>query len=1204
MERLKSYSIIYFLLIFFLTGAGLFAQNQWNLYSNANDINDVEIQGVNIWLATNGGGLVKFSRADASTVFYTKENSDLPGMIVNDVRTDGTSSIWVATDNGLAYFDGSDWKIYNTNNSDLPSNNVFSIDIDATGRKWIATDNGVAMLDGRNWTVYNIGNSDLPSNNVHQIVVKPTGSKWMCTDAGLVRFDGAVWTIYNTGNSDIPSDNVLTVKFQDPGVDIIIGTDAGVAFFNEIDWILYDTGNSNLPSNIVNDVAFDSNRGIWLATANGIAEFQSLNWVPFNSSNSLISSNFVNSLAIDTDDNIWIGTIDSLNKFKDSVWTKFFINQTFLTSNFINDIKTDNMGVAWFATPFGLASYNGVVWHYFEKTANYSCNNIAFDNNDNLWVATNKGVAKLNGDSFDVYDISNSNIPSNMVNHIVFDVFNNLWVGTDNGLAKFNGNNWTIYNTGNSGLPDNFVNYMIFEGNTDCWIATQSGLALFNQINWTVYDTGNSDLPSDFVSSVQIDNNGNKWIGMLNGGISFFNDTTFVNYSESNSDLVSNHITALRLDLNDNLWIGTQDSGLMQKIGTTFNTYNIANSTLPNNSINQLFADKANNLWISTGVGAAVFNGSGIKPSLFISYADTAVCAGNSIKVVFRNLFAFNSGNVFTVELSDANGNFDSPLVIGAKTSESTNGKDSIICLIPDNLQSGNGFRIRIRSSNPRVISEDNGFDIKIRELPKPEIKGRSVVCFNADESYSAPWEHNITYFWRAVNGTIIGDSTKNVVRVNWSNSVRQAYLILTETNELGCSDSLVLNVKIMGHPQMYIVGPKKVCAGRVYIYSSDTSHNIRYWSAVGGKVINMPDYNKVSVIWTAQEYGTLKLIEVTGGGCEDSVIYSVTIDPTPTADIDGPLEVREGDVAQYVTEQTASSIDKKWYVVNGEIVGDDNKDTVTVNWTKGGFGAIIQSQVSEAGCLDSNIVTVRIFENIEMLGLRNVCKNSVELYEANRNLGAYAQWSVVGGEIQGSSKDRICYIKWLVPGKGIIKLVQWIPNTSYKDSMNLNVNVNDIPPKPTITEHLDTLISSADVGNQWYWNGQIIPGANSKRYYTYQVKGNYTVQSTIAHNCPSPMSDAFSFISDVDEYADNSLVVVYPNPSDGNFTLNVNSDKLANFEYAVYNILGQKLIAGSRQFNGTHSEIINMQNFPTGIYYLYVSIDGKHYHKNLILNK
>jgi hypothetical protein len=58
------------------------------------------------------------------------------------------------------------------------------------GTVWVATNNGVAKFDGRNWNYSN------PSTNA-QIAATPDGSLlWLLTDAQLSRFDGNVWQAY------------------------------------------------------------------------------------------------------------------------------------------------------------------------------------------------------------------------------------------------------------------------------------------------------------------------------------------------------------------------------------------------------------------------------------------------------------------------------------------------------------------------------------------------------------------------------------------------------------------------------------------------------------------------------------------------------------------------------------------------------------------------------------------------------------------------------------------------------------------------------------------------------------------------------------------------------------------------------------------------------------------------------------------------
>lgn len=88
------------------------------------------------------------------------------------------------------------------------------------------------------------------------------------------------------------------------------------------------------------------------------------------------------------------------------------------------------------------------------------------------------------------------------------------------------------------------------------------------------------------------------------------------------------------------------------------------------------------------------------------SFAGTTFCQGASLTVPFTvnsNCPFPNtpSSNVFTAELSDNFGNFGSPTPIGSLTSAGGSGTFNISTTIPVNTPGGNGYRIRITSSNP-----------------------------------------------------------------------------------------------------------------------------------------------------------------------------------------------------------------------------------------------------------------------------------------------------------------------------------------------------------------------------------------------------------------------------------------------------------------------------------------------------------------------
>lgn len=78
-------------------------------------------------------------------------------------------------------------------------------------------------------------------------------------------------------------------------------------------------------------------------------------------------------------------------------------------------------------------------------------------------------------------------------------------------------------------------------------------------------------------------------------------------------------------------------------------------------------------------------------------------CPGDSVLIPFTAEGGFNSGNVFTAQLSDEFGTFASPVNIG-----SASNKNEINSRIPLNANNGSGYKVRVVSSSPVIIGVSN----------------------------------------------------------------------------------------------------------------------------------------------------------------------------------------------------------------------------------------------------------------------------------------------------------------------------------------------------------------------------------------------------------------------------------------------------------------------------------------------------------------
>ncbi len=87
-------------------------------------------------------------------------------------------------------------------------------------------------------------------------------------------------------------------------------------------------------------------------------------------------------------------------------------------------------------------------------------------------------------------------------------------------------------------------------------------------------------------------------------------------------------------------------------------------------------------------------------------------CKGDSLHIYYTAGGNYSSNNYFIVEISNGNGSFSSPLVIGSEFSQDLSGILSV--QIPFTLANGNNYRVRIRSTDLPAISAPNNESIVI----------------------------------------------------------------------------------------------------------------------------------------------------------------------------------------------------------------------------------------------------------------------------------------------------------------------------------------------------------------------------------------------------------------------------------------------------------------------------------------------------------
>ncbi len=140
----------------------------------------------------------------------------------------------------------------------------------------------------------------------------------------------------------------------------------------------------------------------------------------------------------------------------------------------------------------------------------------------------------------------------------------------------------------------------------------------------------------------------------------------------------------------------------------------------------------------------------------------------------------------------------------------------------------------------------------------------------------------------------------------------------------------------------------------------------------------------------------------------------------------------------------------------------------------------------------------------------------------------------------------------------------------------------------PTITAANNTLTSSATTGNQWYnaLTG-IIAGATGDTF-TPSISGTYYVMQTDANGCVSNASNSINVVLTATENigVNAANLTIYPNPTSGEFTIDLSSFKSFDKKITLYNILGEAIFTVK---TSDKIAVLNIKNLSKGMYLLKV---------------
>jgi PAS domain S-box-containing protein len=176
-----------------------------------------------LWVSDENNGLVRFK--DRAVSMYTASDG-LPNNRIRTVLRSHDGTLWVGNNcGGISRFDGK--RFHNYNEKDGLSNScVWAMAEDTEQNLWIGTwSGGLYRFRDGHFTQYSEPQG-LPNNIVVCIIAARDGSLWIATSAGLSHMQNGHFRNYSV--ADGLSSDLITTIYQDRSGTIWVGTSVGV----------------------------------------------------------------------------------------------------------------------------------------------------------------------------------------------------------------------------------------------------------------------------------------------------------------------------------------------------------------------------------------------------------------------------------------------------------------------------------------------------------------------------------------------------------------------------------------------------------------------------------------------------------------------------------------------------------------------------------------------------------------------------------------------------------------------------------------------------------------------------------------------------------------------------------------------------------------------------------------------------------------
>lgn len=281
-----------------------------------------------------------------------------------------------------------------------------------------------------------------------------------------------------------------------------------------------------------------------------------------------------------------------------------------LSDRLIRHIAQDHEGFIWIASDSRLSRFDG----YQLKTIKLPLKNAQAEDssvsallatkNGNYWVGTKtNGLYLYKNGTFTHHLLSQNTshlISSNHVLALAEGNNDHLWVATDKGLDRIN----KAFDVKHHAFHHARISSIEKLNSTTWLIGTNKGLYIFDESlkKFDVYHNNNAPPIDEQVYAIHKDNDNNFWVGTGQG--IFLKKAEKKEFIRFKPTEINHRVISITSD-NSHLWVGTIFNGLVQISKHSYQVKHYRNNpadhmSISENNIISLFIDKSNTLWAGT----------------------------------------------------------------------------------------------------------------------------------------------------------------------------------------------------------------------------------------------------------------------------------------------------------------------------------------------------------------------------------------------------------------------------------------------------------------------------------------------------------------------------------------------------------------------------------------------------------------------------